>query len=207
VNITPPPRPAAPDSHHCAVLDAAIGVFARFGYRKASMEDVARAAGVSRQGLYLSFANKEELFRRALDHSLNNQLACAITALSRTEDALETRLIAACKEWSGRFVGILGADATDLMCASTSLAGATLMAYESQFEDALAKTLDGTAVAQRCAAAGLSVADFARALHATARGLKQTCKTQDDFVKGMTAAVRMTCMPSNPQRQFKGFAS
>jgi AcrR family transcriptional regulator len=206
VNITPP-RPALPDSRLSAVLDAAIGVFARYGYRKTSMEDVARAAGISRQGLYLSFANKEELFRRAVEHSLSSQLACAITELSRAENNLETRLIAACKEWSGRFVGSLGADAADLMCASTSLAGATLSEYEWQFEEALARTIGATPMADRCAAAGLNIADFARALHATARGLKQACKTQEDFVRVMTAAVRMACMPLNHQRQIKGFAS
>jgi AcrR family transcriptional regulator len=206
VNITPP-RPADPDSRLSTVLDAAVSVFARFGYRKTSMEDVARAAGISRQGLYLSFANKEELFRRAVEHSLSSQLACAIAELSRTETPLEARLIAACKEWSGRFVGSLGADAADLMCASTSLAGATLAEYEWQFEDALARAIGATPMAERCAAAGLNVGDFARALHGTARGLKQTCKTQEDFVKVMTAAVRMACMPLNQQRQFKGFAS
>ncbi len=198
-------RPADQEPRLCAVLDAAVGVFARYGYRKTSMDDVARAAGVSRQGLYLSFANKEELFRRALEHSLSDQLTCAIAALSRAEDSLETRLIAACKEWSGRFVGSLGADAADLMCASTALAGATLAQYEWQFEQALANALGGTAVAERCAAAGLNIADFARALHATARGLKQACKTQEDFVKSMTAAVRMACPPSVQQRQLKGF--
>jgi AcrR family transcriptional regulator len=204
VNITPP-RPADLDLRVCAVLDAAIAVFARFGYRKTSMDDVARAAGVSRQGLYLSFANKEELFRRALEHSLRSQLASAVEALSCADDSLENRIIAACKEWSGRFVGSLGADAADLMCASTSLAGATLAEYESQFEAALAAAIGGTPVADRCKAAGLNIADFARALHATARGLKQTCKIQEDFVKGMTAAVRMACMPLNQQRELKGF--
>ncbi len=206
MNIIPPCPAAEPESRLCAVLDAAVGVFARYGYRKTSMEDVARAAGVSRQGLYLSFANKEELFRRALEHSLSDQLACAITALSRAEDGLETRLVAACKEWAGRFVGSLGADAADLMCASTSLAGETLAEYEWQFEQALANAIGGTPVAERCAAAGLNIADFTRALHATARGLKQTCKTQEDFVKCMTAATRMACMPFNQQRQLKGFA-
>ena len=205
VNITSP-RPADPESRQSAVLDAAVSAFARFGYRKTSMDDVARAAGVSRQGLYLSFANKEELFRRALEHSLSRQLASAIAALSRAEDSLECRLIAACKEWSGRFVGFLGADAADLMCASTSLAGATLAEYEWQFEEALVNAIGATAVGDRCAAAGLNIADFARALHATARGLKQTCKTQEDFLKGMTAAVRMACMPLNQQRELKGFA-
>jgi len=79
------------------------------------------------------------------------------------------------------------------MCASTSLAGATLAEYEWQFETALVNAIAATPVANRCAAAGLNIADFARALHATARGLKQSCKTQEDFLKAMTAAVRMAC--------------
>src|ERR1700721_3126433 len=111
----PPPLPSQADPKACALLDAAVGVFARFGFRKTSMDDVARAAGVSRQGLYLSFASKEELFRRALAHSLRNQLAAAISALSVAEDSLEIRLIAACVAWSGRFVGSMGADVADLM--------------------------------------------------------------------------------------------
>jgi TetR/AcrR family transcriptional regulator, regulator of autoinduction and epiphytic fitness len=191
-----PPSPAAlPAQRVSALLDAAVGVFARFGYRKTSMDDVARAAGVSRQGLYLSFANKEELFRRAVEHSLNNQLSSAIAALSRADESLDKRLIAACDAWSGRFVGTLGADAADLMCASTTLAGATLSEYEWQFEEALAGAIAASSMAARCAAANLEIVDLARALHATARGLKQSSKTREEFVKGMTAAVRMTCSP------------
>jgi AcrR family transcriptional regulator len=192
VNITSP-SPTDHEPRLKVLLEAAVSVFARFGYRKTSMDDVARSAGVSRQGLYLSFANKEELFRRAVEHSLNSQLASAIAALSRFNDVLETRLISACTEWSGRFVGSLGTDAADLMCASTSLAGATLREYEWQFEEALAAAIARSPLAEKCAAAGLDIADVARALHATARGLKQACKTKEDFVKGMTAAVRMTC--------------
>ena len=101
VNIIPAPQVEPADARQAAVLDAAVGVFARFGFRKASMEEVARAAGVSRQGLYLEFANKEELFRKAVEHSLNNQLSAAAAALARGEDGLESRLIAACDAWSG----------------------------------------------------------------------------------------------------------
>jgi hypothetical protein len=50
----------------------------------------------------------------------------------------------------------------------------------------------------------LEVADLARALHATARGLKQSCKTREEFVKGVTAAVRMICRPLDRRGQFKG---
>src|SRR5450631_42146 len=103
------------DARQLAVLDAAVGVFARYGFRKASMDEVARAAGVSRQGLYLQFANKEALFHKALEHSLADQLNAAVAVLCRKQDGLEQRLIAACDAWSGRFIGSLGSDAADLM--------------------------------------------------------------------------------------------
>src|SRR5450755_1923622 len=110
------PAPEAnADARQLAVLDAAVGLFARYGFRKTSMDEVARAAGVSRQGLYLQFVNKEELFRKALVHSLNIQLNAAVAALSRRQDSLELRLVTACDAWSGRFVGSLGSDAADLM--------------------------------------------------------------------------------------------
>jgi len=188
------------DARQLAVLDAAIGVFARYGFRKTSMDEVARAAGVSRQGLYLQFANKEELFRKALEHSLNSQLEAAVAALTRAEDALEFRLVAACDAWSGRFVGSLGSDAADLMCASTSLAGATLTHYETQFELAVARAIADSPLASFCATANLCPADLARALHATARGLKHSSASREEFVKGMTVAARMFCTPLNQSR-------
>lgn len=183
------------DPRQMALLEAAVGVFARYGFRKTSMDEVARAAGVSRQGLYLQFANKEELFRRALEHTLSSQLTAVDAALSRREDGLECRLIAACDAWSGRFVGSLGADSADLMCASTSLAGATLSDYQSRFEQALTRAIADSPLDAFCSKAGLCSADLAHALHATARGLKQSSASREEFLKGMTVAVRMFCVP------------
>jgi AcrR family transcriptional regulator len=195
VSIIPLPEVVPADARQLAVLEAAIGVFARFGFRKTSMDEVARAAGVSRQGLYLQFANKEELFRKALERSLDNQLSAAAEALARREDSLEVRLIAACDAWSGRFVGSLGSDAADLMCASTSLAGTTLAHYEAQFELALTCAIADSPLDGFCTTAGLCPADLARTLHATARGLKQSSASREEFVKGMTVAARMFCAP------------
>jgi AcrR family transcriptional regulator len=197
VNIIAAAEPVPVDARQHALLDAAVGVFARYGFRKTSMEEVARAAGVSRQGLYLQFANKEELFRKALEHSLNSQLIAAQAALSRQQDSLEHRLISACDAWAGRFVGSLGADAADLMCASTSLAGATLTHYETRFEQALTLAIAKSDLNIFCATAGMCPADLARALHATARGLKQRSASREEFVKGMTVAARMFCTPLN----------
>jgi len=195
VNIIMPSEAERADSRQLTVLDAAMGVFARYGFRKTSMDEVAHAAGISRQGLYLQFANKEELFRKTLEHSLNSQLAAAIAALSHPEDALEPRLVAACDAWCGRFVGSLGSDAADLMCASTSLAGTTLAHYEARFEAALAGAIADSPPDRVCTRAGLGAGEVARVLHAAARGFKQSCASREEFIQSMTVAARMCCAP------------
>jgi AcrR family transcriptional regulator len=200
VSTTQIPEVEPIDARQAAVLDAAVSVFARYGFRKTSMEEVARAAGASRQGLYLQFANKEELFRKAVEHVLGSQLKAAVAALSRREETLELRLVAACDTWSGRFVGALGADAADLMCASTSLAGATLTQYQTQFELALTRAIADSPLKDYCTTAGLCPSDLARTLIATARGLKHCSASREEFVKGMTVAARMFCLPLNQPR-------
>jgi AcrR family transcriptional regulator len=185
----------APEARREALLGAAVGVFARYGYRKTSMDEVARAAGVSRQGLYLQFADKEALFRKAVEYKLNRQLSAALLALADGQRDLETRLIAACDEWAGRAVGTMGGDAAVLMCASTSLAGATLADFQAQFENALARTIGASPLVEFCAASGFTATDVARALHATARGLKHSSESRQEFLQGMTVAARLFCAP------------
>ena len=49
-----------------AILDAAREVFEQYGARRANVEDVARAAGVSRSTLYRAYPNKEVLLEAVL---------------------------------------------------------------------------------------------------------------------------------------------
>jgi AcrR family transcriptional regulator len=195
VELVEYPQAEATDPKHEALLEASVAVFARYGFRKTSMDEVARAAGVSRQGLYLLFADKEELFRRAVTYQLNKQLGAAVLALANPSAPLEARLISAGDEWGGRFVGLMGGDAADLMCASTSMAGETLMHFQARFESALTQAIACSPLADSCALLGVTPSEVARTLHATIRGLKHSCKTRLEFVQGMTAAARMFCAP------------
>ncbi|MEM9277491.1 MAG: helix-turn-helix domain-containing protein [Pseudomonadota bacterium] len=45
------------------ILGAAFNVFARYGVKRATMNDIASEAGVARQTLYNAFANKEAILR------------------------------------------------------------------------------------------------------------------------------------------------
>ncbi|MEO8552903.1 MAG: helix-turn-helix domain-containing protein [Kofleriaceae bacterium] len=49
------------------ILDAAMRCFLRYGYGKTSLDDIAKAAGLSRPLLYRKFANKEAIFAALYD--------------------------------------------------------------------------------------------------------------------------------------------
>ncbi len=51
-----------PEAQRDVVVDAALAVFGRHGYRKASMADIARAAGVSKPLLFHWFGTKQRLY-------------------------------------------------------------------------------------------------------------------------------------------------
>lgn len=51
-----------------AIFDAARKLFREKGYGNTSMQEIADAAGVSKLTLYSHFADKEDLFRMALEH-------------------------------------------------------------------------------------------------------------------------------------------
>lgn len=50
-----------------ALLDAAKGLFARHGYKKVSMSDIAMAAGVTRPTVYAYFPNKDEVLNAVIE--------------------------------------------------------------------------------------------------------------------------------------------
>ena len=58
---------AQPDSTRVAILEAARGRFLRFGPRKTTMDEVARAAGCSRTTLYSHFRNMEDVYGSLLE--------------------------------------------------------------------------------------------------------------------------------------------
>ena len=64
-----------------AILAAAIGRFARDGYRATSVADVARDAGLTPPGVYAYFSNKEALFVAAVDEDAAGEIGEALTSV------------------------------------------------------------------------------------------------------------------------------
>ena len=75
-----------------AILDAAQQVFEQYGARRANVEDVARAAGVSRSTLYRAYPTKEALLQAVLDREVDeffDQLDALASGLPPREAIVE----------------------------------------------------------------------------------------------------------------------
>ncbi|ATB29973.1 TetR family transcriptional regulator [Melittangium boletus DSM 14713] len=172
-----------------------MSVFARHGYRKTSMDEVARAAQISRQGLYLHFSAKEELFRAAVQHLLEGALRAATSVLNDASLALDARLVRALDEVFGRFAGKAHPDALDLAEASRELLGTMVEDHEGLFAEAIARTLRASRSMAAYKPVGLTARQLADTLIITASGLKHRVATREEFIKGITIAVRAMCLP------------
>ena len=188
---------ALADERRTALLEAAIGVFARYGYRKASMDEVARAAGLSRQGLYLHFPTKEALFREVVEWLLKRSLAAAQAALTDEARPLEERLVGAFDAMYGHYIESLGATPhlAELFETSARLVGPLIKQQECSFRGAVTDLLSRAGLGRLWAGAGLSAHDLAETLEAVAYGLKHRISSRADYLLRIGRAVRLVCGP------------
>ena len=80
------------ENREAKLVEAAIRTFVRFGARKTTMSDIAEEAGVSRQTLYTSYRNKDEMLAASILYSSRQLLDAARekwAGLESLEDKLE----------------------------------------------------------------------------------------------------------------------
>ncbi len=176
--------PAKTADRRDAVLDSALLTFARHGYRKTSMDEVARAARISRPGLYFLFESKETLFRAAVTRALEQDLAAAGRILGDAGKPLRERLAGAFDQWAGRYVGPLSRDVTGVIEQNPDLLGDVVETAPARFEalvtDAIAE-VTGRAAATR----------VAQTLLSASVGLKHQVETREAYLGRFTTAVEL----------------
>jgi AcrR family transcriptional regulator len=71
------------------IIDAAMHVFSRQGFMKATIRDIAKYAGISIGGVYLYFKNKEELYKSLINERMHDIGAQIEVTTGRAESASE----------------------------------------------------------------------------------------------------------------------
>ena len=56
------------DKKRYEIVEIAKDIFARFGFKKTTVEEIAKAARKTKSSLYYYFNNKEEIFQAVIEH-------------------------------------------------------------------------------------------------------------------------------------------
>ncbi len=186
------------DSRRRTILEAATGVFIRYGYRKTSMEEVANAAKISRQGLYMHFPAKEALFRATVVHVLNTSFEVTARIVADDTLSLQDKIVRVFNEWDGKHIDGSGAHRCELLEAAHIHVGDNLIemaektliqSLESLFHDAISNGV--VAIGESAVVAVVDV------LRLVSQGAIYRCESNEDFLARLKTAVSLL-VPTQP---------
>jgi AcrR family transcriptional regulator len=166
------------------IVEGAMQAFVRFGYRRATMADIAAAAGISRPLLYTVFPNKAAVFR-ALAGMLLADAADAAEAAWPADAAVATGLAAA----------ILAKDlAIHRLLAKTPHAAEILaetVALTDDLHQASATRFRALTAARLRAAGDPAADDTARLIANAADGLKHADVNEATYIADVGRLARL----------------
>ena len=172
------------------MLQAALPTFARFGYRKTSMEQVARDADISRPGLYFLFASKQALFREAVERSLQEDLGAVEHALAGFTGSFQQRLLRAFDHWAGRYVGPLTRDIAAVVDDNPDVLGPMAKSAPQRFTQLITDAIS----AQQHRG---SAEHVARTLISTSIGIKHQVDDRQTYLERLGIAIDLLLTSSD----------
>ncbi|MGH7621705.1 MAG: TetR/AcrR family transcriptional regulator [Gemmatimonadaceae bacterium] len=185
----------AEPSRRQGIVATAAGLFVRYGFRKTSMDDIARASKLSRQGLYLHFSNKEDVFGAVVTRLGDATLSAVRTSLEPDGRSLEARLVAAFASMTSESVGTADpVNVQELLAAAKELVGDIVVRLDDEIVSALAGALtQGRKRGARAARREPTPRALAELLYATSYGLKYRGHVGDDYINRMRVAIHVVC--------------
>ena len=176
------------------ILDAALPVFCRHGFRKTSMLDIAEAAGMSRAALYLHFKNKEDVFRSGSEQAHADVFQKVETALAAPGSVI-ARIESALRVFQAGLLEPLSTSeyAQELFDANAALAGDITREFRAKLVRSLKQALsDADAAGEiNLAAMGAKPSELAELILAAVDGIKHAQAAGSRLRDGIALLVRV----------------
>jgi len=178
------------DDKKMRIINAAKGVFLKYGYRRVTMHDLAEAAGISRPALYLVFPKKEDVFCgvvRELARGISEEVMRGLESIKSPIEKLKY----VCEVWMVRSFDWMNEspEAREVFESSHEFAGEAVNESLAVFERDLASIME--LFPKGTLPKGMSHAHAAHLLAGSIMGIKKTCKTSDELRKEIHALITM----------------
>ncbi len=179
------------DDKQQRVLRGALEVFLRYGYRRTTMEDLARHVGMSRPALYLSFPGKEAILR-AVVAMTSDEVLSEIEAGLPAQPSLAARLRYVFELWTVRQFDLVkrAPAAAELISGSFEFAADVFEASSQRLAKILAGVIRGGV--RNANALEPSAEAMAHVLVAATQGFKLAARETDEMRALVSDLVRMT---------------
>ena len=163
-----------------AILTSAWQAFATYGFRKTSMDDIAKGAGVSRPALYQHYRNKEDIFRSLVQHYYD-EVTVLVEAELEKEGGVATLLTQALQQQGEKIAELLESPhGMELMDAGTTTAADIVEAGEKRLQGIYADWLDREVARGRAKLTGPS-GDIAAMITNSLKGIKSYAPDHDSY--------------------------
>jgi AcrR family transcriptional regulator len=164
-------------------------IFSQYGFRNASMEDLAKAAGMSRQGLYKRFGSKDRVFEGAILTFMERSLNEALEQLAQPDQSPKEAICATFQIWIGKHVPLLHGTphGMEIMDRAIGIALSGGQDYEGRLYQALADYCVKNSLVTRPELAQ----DWVFTLSMASKGLMLKTITTEEFATGMKRIVNM----------------
>lgn len=173
------------------ILETAFKVFARHGFKKTSMEDIAHAAQISRQGIYLHFRNKEDIFKASIQKVMDDSLAAATAALNDKSKPLEDKLLSALDGWFGQYVGLFHIEAGDLRHHARQVLGtAVIDEWRASFQKQMTTVIARASFLEDKVQRAIEITQI---LCACGMTWKYDLASREEFLRRMKTTIRICC--------------
>ncbi len=177
------------------ILAKAILVFGNYGFRKTTVDELATAAGLSKQGLYLHFSGKEEIYIAAVDQYLAECLRLATERL-HSDDDLRTKVTAALENWFGRHKDTFSSNAYDVITLGNQLTDPFVESYIARYKALLTRAIQASLpshITKRRAA------EISETLFVCGLSWKEIGLNREAFTKRIELCVRV-CLPEEIEK-------
>ncbi len=175
------------------MLEAGLTLFSRHGFKRASMADIAREAGVARATLYLRFADKRAVFEALAATVVDDALAGAEAAW-RDDASFAANLEATILAKDLRFFRLLRATphGAELFDLDAELTRAETSRLDAGFTALLVRRAEAAANEGADIRAFGGAAEFAAFLSVTAAGIKYETRSEEDYRAAIRRLARVT---------------
>ena len=185
----------AKDKKRDAILNAAFSQFSHYSFRKTSMEDIAKAAGISRASIYSYFQNKDDIFRNVSIQWHDHAEQMAQASLANSDASIAERIEGALLARHGPFQKIATESTygTEIYDEHHRLCSDIVADAHSKFLTLLTSALKSAVRDQEIdlKTAGLSADAAAELVNFAASGLKQGARDLPSFERRIKNFVQL----------------